>query len=80
MEDYPRNLAEFEQRFATAEACRAYLVQLRWPDGFRCPKCGGAKASPVGCGATTRCSGQLSQGDTPNPDISIQRLSGELQA
>jgi hypothetical protein len=24
--------------------CRAYLAQLRWPDGFRCPKCGGAEA------------------------------------
>src|ERR1041384_5188970 len=48
MEDFPRNLAEFERRFATDEACRAYLVQLRWPDGFRCPKCGGTKAWPVG--------------------------------
>jgi transposase-like protein len=47
MEDYPRTLAEFERRFATADACRAYLVQLRWPDGFGCPKCGGTKAWPV---------------------------------
>ena len=39
MEDYPRTLAEFEGRFATEEACRAYLVQLRWPMGFRCPRC-----------------------------------------
>lgn len=47
MEDYPRTLAEFEGRFATDEGCRAYLIQLRWPDGFRCPKCGHAKAWPV---------------------------------
>jgi transposase-like protein len=47
VEDYPRTVAEFERRFATADACRAYLVQLRWPGGFRCPKCGGAKAWPV---------------------------------
>jgi transposase-like protein len=44
VEDYPRTLAEFERRFATADACQEYLVQLRWPDGFRCPKCGGTKA------------------------------------
>lgn len=44
MEDYPRTLAEFEGRFATEEACRAYLAQLRWPDGFRCARCGGRKA------------------------------------
>lgn len=30
---------EFERRFATKEACRAYLVQVRWPDGTPCPHC-----------------------------------------
>ena len=35
MEDYPRNLAEFEARFASEQACREYLCQLRWPEGFR---------------------------------------------
>ena len=44
MDDYPRTVAEFERRFATADACREYLVQLRWPEGFRCPKCGATKA------------------------------------
>ena len=39
MEDYPRTLMEFEQRFSSEEACREYLVQLRWPDGIRCPEC-----------------------------------------
>ena len=42
MEDYPRNLSEFRDRFATEEACAAYLAALRWPDGFRCIKCGGS--------------------------------------
>ncbi len=40
-EDYPRTLAELEARFATEAACREYLVQLRWPDGFVCPRCQG---------------------------------------
>lgn len=30
---------EFERRFATEQACRAYLVQLRWPEGVRCFRC-----------------------------------------
>lgn len=47
MDDFPRDLAEFERRFATEAACRAYLIQLRWPDGFRCPRCGAARAWPV---------------------------------
>src|SRR3989304_5664120 len=41
MEEYPRTLAEFERRFATEEACRAYLAQLRWPKGVVCPRCQG---------------------------------------
>ena len=47
MEDYPRTLAEFEARFATEEACRAYLAKLRWPTGFICPRCGHTRAWPV---------------------------------
>jgi len=43
MDDYPRNLEELEERFATDEACRSYLAALRWPDGFRCPRCDGRK-------------------------------------
>ena len=47
VEDYPRNLSEFDRRFATEDACRAYLVQLRWPDGFGCPICGHRRGWPV---------------------------------
>ena len=47
MEDYPRDLLELEARFSTEEACRAYLRRLRWPDGFRCPRCTGRKAWPA---------------------------------
>jgi len=32
-------MLEMEQRFGTDEACRAYLTQLRWPNGFVCPVC-----------------------------------------
>lgn len=39
MEDYPKTIMEFDERFATEEGCRQYLYQLRWPDGFRCPRC-----------------------------------------
>jgi transposase-like protein len=47
VDDFPRDLAEFERRFMTEAACRAYLMQLRWPDGFRCPRCRQAKAWPM---------------------------------
>jgi transposase-like protein len=56
MEEYPRNLAELEGKYSTEEACRAYLGRLRWPDGFRCPRCQGGKSWPVR-GVLLECSG-----------------------
>ena len=51
---------ELEASFASEAACRAYLARLRWPTGFRCPRCGSEKAWPVrslwecgGCGCQT---------------------------
>ncbi len=38
---------ELEGAFSTEAACRDYLARLRWPDGFRCPHCGGGKSWPV---------------------------------
>jgi transposase-like protein len=47
MDDYPKNLAQFENRFASEESCREYLFRLRWPDGFQCPRCGHNSAWPI---------------------------------
>jgi len=44
MGDYPETLIGFEQRFASENACREYIFKLRWPDGFRCFRCGHEKA------------------------------------
>jgi len=48
MEDYPQTLMEFEQKFSTEESCRDYLYCLRWPDGFRCPRCRHHEAWQIG--------------------------------
>lgn len=40
-ENYPKTLFELERQFATEDACRQYLTQLRWPSGFVCPFCQG---------------------------------------
>lgn len=47
MEDYPKTLMEFENRFSNEESCRDYIFQLRWPDGFRCPNCSHEKTWPI---------------------------------
>ena len=37
---FPTSLPEFQIVFPNDAACAAYLEQLRWADGFSCPKCG----------------------------------------
>jgi len=36
------SMSEFFKLFGTEELCVAALESARWPDGFRCPVCGGA--------------------------------------
>jgi len=75
MEDYPRTLEEFEDRFSTESACRDYLVALRWPEGFRCSRCGDRQAWPVrrllwecaGCGHQTSVTAGTIFQDTHKP-------------
>lgn len=45
--DFPKTLAEFQVRFSTEDACRWYLMESRWPDGYRCPRCQHAEAYAV---------------------------------
>jgi transposase-like protein len=33
-------IPQFEKLFPNEDACSAYLVSHRWPDGVRCPRCG----------------------------------------
>lgn len=34
------DLISFQKQFSTEETCRERLFTLRWPEGFRCPRCG----------------------------------------
>jgi transposase-like protein len=43
--DYPRDWNQFLDWFADEESCLSYLEQLRWPEGFVCPRCA-ARHSP----------------------------------
>lgn len=40
MSAFPSSLPQFQAVFPDDAACRAYLLDRRWPDGFRCPACG----------------------------------------
>jgi transposase-like protein len=43
MSEYPRTAVELRDWFPTEQACRDYLVRLRWPEGIRCPGCGASE-------------------------------------
>jgi transposase-like protein len=38
--NFPRTAIEFDQRFATEEACRAYWIEARWGGEPACARCG----------------------------------------
>jgi transposase-like protein len=38
--DFPKELIDFEEMFATEKACRDHLFSRKYPDGFICSKCG----------------------------------------
>ena len=42
--DFPRTIMEFQERFPDEAACLEYLAASRWPEGYRCPACGGERA------------------------------------
>jgi len=37
-------MREFQRQFASEEACQDYLATCRWPEGFRCRRCGHTRA------------------------------------
>jgi len=40
MKQYPGNMADFMDMFPTEDACLEYLSLVRWPDGYKCLRCG----------------------------------------
>jgi transposase-like protein len=40
MQQEAMSFIDFMDRFKTEEDCRNHFFKIRWPDGFRCPKCG----------------------------------------
>nr|ANA07977.1 putative transposase [uncultured bacterium 5G12] len=41
------NLPQLIERFGSEDKCRAYLEDLRWPDGVECPRCQSKKISRI---------------------------------
>jgi len=52
---FPRSLSEFQAWFGTDQACLRYLIDLRWPEGFRCSRCDHEEAYELATRALLQC-------------------------
>lgn len=52
---FPKTLLEFEERFATEEACREYLIACRWNGAPACAKCGSDNVWQIHGGLRFEC-------------------------
>ena len=50
------SLLEFKKRFGSERACQNSLEKMRWPEGFKCPKCEGSKATRIKTRRLLQCS------------------------
>jgi predicted RNA-binding Zn-ribbon protein involved in translation (DUF1610 family) len=44
MQQQTLSLLQFQKKFGTEKACQKQLFGLRWPEGFKCPRCGQTEA------------------------------------
>lgn len=56
MRQEPMSLLEFQNRFSSEESCSEHLFELRWPGGFRCPRCGHDQYSLIATRQVYQCS------------------------
>ncbi|MCP4901712.1 MAG: IS1595 family transposase [bacterium] len=54
---FPRTFREFQDWFSTEEACRRFLIESRWPEGFSCPRCGCSRGYGITRGSLLECRG-----------------------
>lgn len=55
MKEYPMTFDEFNSRLTTEGQCREYLCNLRFSNGFYCPKCSGDESWKI-CDVLFECS------------------------
>lgn len=53
--DFPATLFAFQAMFPDEVACWRYLRKARWPRGFRCPRCGHARSTPLVARGLEQC-------------------------
>src|SRR3954453_2995479 len=47
--------AQFREAYGTEERCRTVVEELRWPEGFVCPSCGGCEGTRLSTRPKIQC-------------------------
>ena len=55
------SLLEFQEGFPSDPECYAYLLSMRFPDGFTCPQCGSTQSGKVSTRGVWQCKGCRAQ-------------------
>jgi len=53
--EFPKTVLEFENQFPDEDACWEALREVRWPEGFVCPRCGHGASSFVSTRRLEQC-------------------------
>jgi transposase-like protein len=53
--DKIKSLVEARKEFATQEACEAHLIEMRWPNGVECPRCGSREVTRLSTRKKWQC-------------------------
>jgi transposase-like protein len=53
--DFPETLIEAVRHFADPQVSFDFMVNLRWPNGVKCPRCGTADVRPIATRKTWEC-------------------------
>jgi transposase-like protein len=48
------SMSEFTERYGSEEQCASVMEKMRWPAGFRCPRCGGSQSYRLAATASHR--------------------------
>lgn len=63
----PRSLLEAIRYFADPDRCLTFMVELRWPDGIICPRCGSKEVTFLANARVWKC-----RGSHPSQKFSIK--------
>ena len=55
MSTFPKTLLAFQEQFPDDDACWQTLHRMRWPHGFRCPRCGHRKSCSLARRGLEQC-------------------------